>query len=175
MRSSGDHLGTVLLAGAFGEQETGAGEEGGSGELQTELEGWEPASGRRKSSRRRRESGGGQEIPVVVSGACPRSQQDRRWPAVVVRLQRWLPAARDSSDLLGVVSWSFPDGRTTLLRLERRNEVCGSTVSSRRWGGLSAAPRLGWSLPEDCWRSGEGVWMVGLGFWSVWREIGKTG
>ena len=94
MRSSGDQLETVLLAGARGEQETGAGEERKTGELQKRLEGLETDSERRESSRRRRESGGGREVPAVASGASSRPQQYRGWPAKFVQLQRRLSGAR---------------------------------------------------------------------------------
>lgn len=161
VRSSGDQLETVLLAGASGEQGTGAGEEGESGGLQAELEGLEADSDRRESSRRRRESGEEREVPAVASGVCSRPRQSRSWPAVFVRLQRRLPAARGGSAPLRVVLRCFPDDQVAVLLLERGNAVCGSTVSCRRPGELSAAPRLGWSLPEDCWDAGEGVWMVG--------------
>ena len=59
VRSSENRRGGAPLAGASGEQATGAGEDEKTGELQRRLEGSDLASDWRRSSRRRRESGGG--------------------------------------------------------------------------------------------------------------------
>ena len=59
VRSSGDCPELALLAGASGEQATGAGEDARTGELQRRLEGSDLASDWRRSSRRWRESGEG--------------------------------------------------------------------------------------------------------------------
>ena len=58
VRSSEDCRSNVLLAGAVRRQQTGAGEEASSGELQVELEDLKTDSDRRESSRRRREREG---------------------------------------------------------------------------------------------------------------------
>ena len=84
VRSSGNQPGTFLLAGASGDQGTGAGEDGKTGEPQERLECLELASDRWRSSRRRRESGEGKEIPAVASGGCSRPRQSWSRPAFVV-------------------------------------------------------------------------------------------
>ena len=157
VQSSGDRLETAPLAGASGDQETGAGEEEKTGELQMELEGSESGSDRRRSSRRRRESGGGREVPAVASGECSRPRQGRSRPAVLVRSLRWMLAACGGRNAFRTKLRSFPDDQARLLWLERRNAIYGLTVSCRRPGERSVAPRLGWSAPGDCWSAGREV------------------
>ena len=155
VRSSGDQLETVLLAGASGEQGTGAGEEGESGGLQAELEGLEADSDRRESSRRRRESGGGREVPTVAPSASSRPQQYRGWPAKFVRLQRRLSGARGGWGWLRASFRCFPDVRTRAPKLGQRFGAFWVQQSDWRWGGSVAARLVGWNLPGGCWRSGK--------------------
>ena len=107
VRSSGDHLGTVRLAGASGEQEAGAGEEAASGELQAELEGRRTGSGRRESRRRRRESGGGKRLPVWAAEVSSRPRRILQLPEVGVRSVRASSAARGRWDRLHAILRSF--------------------------------------------------------------------
>ena len=157
MRSSGDHRGVVPSAGASGGPEAGAGEDDLSGESRTEQEDRSLASGRRESSRGRRESGESEKLPVFAPGMRSRPRQCRSWPAMAVWLQRRSPAARGGWDSFRTISRCSPNDRTELLQLERRNGFCGLSVSSRRWGALSAARPAEWSLPGGCWESGEGI------------------
>ena len=173
VRSSGDHRGIALSAGAAGGPEAGVGEDELSGDLQLEQEDRELASGRWESNRGGRGSGGGEELPVFASGACSRPQQSRSWPAMAVRLQRWPPVARRGWVFLRTIFWSSSDDRTKLLQLERKIGVCGLSESSRRWGALSAARPAKRSLPRGCWEAGEATWMTGRVFWRARREFGS--
>ena len=154
MRSFGDRRGIVPLTGASGRQEAGTGEEGLSGELQAELEGWELASDGRKSSRGKRESGGGREVPAVASGVRSRPRQSRSRPVLVVWSLRWMLAARGGWQSFRTIFWSCSNDQARLQLLGRRVGFSGWTVGCRRPGELSTAPRLERSAPGDCWGAG---------------------
>ena len=155
VRSFGDRRSGVLLAGASGGTAAGAGEEASSGESRTALEDWELASDGRKSNRGGRGSGGGEELPVFASGACSRPQQSRSWPAMVVRLQRWLPATRGGWDPLRGCSWCFLSDRTRASKLGEESGAFGCRGHCRRWGEVVAARPAKRSLLRGCWKAGE--------------------
>ena len=132
VRSSGNCPELALLAGACGEQATGAGEDEKIGELLERLECAEAASDRWRSSRRRRESGRGQLLPAVASGKRPRSRQSWKRPAGVVWSLRTSSVARDGWSCLRASFRCSPDVQAELLWLGREKAVGGSTVSRRR-------------------------------------------
>ena len=84
---------------------------------------------------------------------------------LVVWSLRWMLAAHGGSSVFRTKLRSSSDDRMMLLQLERMIGSFGLTVSSRRWGALSAARPAKQSLRGDCWEFGEAMWMIGGVFW----------
>ena len=100
VRSSGECRSDVPVAGASGRQVAGAGDEGLTGETQSEQEGRRAGSGRRKSFRGGRGSQGCMELPVWAAEVSSRPRWILQLPEVTVRSVRASSAARGRWDRL---------------------------------------------------------------------------